>query len=41
MRAAFDDLLFVSQAFFGLNELTMQLIEIATTDIAQLYVASR
>ena len=36
-RAAFDDLPFVAQAFFGLNELAMQLIEIATTDIAQLH----
>ena len=28
---------FVPQAFFGLNELAMQLIEIRTTDIAQLH----
>jgi hypothetical protein len=34
--AAFDDLLFVAQAFFCLNELAVQLIEIGTTDIAQL-----
>jgi len=32
--AAFDDLLFVAQAFFGLDEFTIQLIEIGTTDIA-------
>ena len=35
--AAFDELLFVPQAFFSLNELALQLLEIATTDIAQLH----
>jgi hypothetical protein len=34
-RAAYDDLLFVSQALFGANNLTIQVVEIGTTDIAQ------
>ena len=32
-----DDLPFVAQTFFGFDELTIQLIEIETTDIAQLH----
>jgi len=34
-RAAFDDLLFVAQALFGMNNLTIQVIKVRTTDIAQ------
>jgi hypothetical protein len=34
-RAAHDDLLFVPQALFGPNNLTIQVVKVATTDIAE------
>jgi hypothetical protein len=37
MRAAFDDLLFVAQAFSGSNEFAGHMLQAATADIAQLH----